>query len=381
MDLDDLPTPALILDRARLARNTQAMTERVKALGVGLRPHMKTAKSADVAGLAVDGNFGGITVSTLNEAEYFLGHGITDITNAVCIVPAKLDQTAALIDQGADLKLITDNADVAKAIAAHPGPRDGAFKVLVEIDCGEHRTGVVPESPDLLDIAGTLAAAEKAEFAGVLTHAGHSYDCRTEEDIAAVAEEERAGAVRAAERIAGAGIPCPTVSTGSTPCVMFARDVTGVTEVRPGVYMFGDMFQAGLGTRAIGEIAISVLATVMAHGRDRNHVYIDAGGLALSKDRATAALDDDCGYGLVCDARTTELIPGLRVASVHQEHGQVTGDGPVAFDDLPVGSKVRVLPNHVCMTAAAYNAYNVIDSDEGEGGTEVIATWGRCNGW
>ena len=101
MDLDDLPTPALILDRARLARNTQAMTERVKALGVGLRPHMKTAKSADVAGLAVDGNFGGITVSTLNEAEYFLGHGITDITNAVCIVPAKLDQTAALIDQGA----------------------------------------------------------------------------------------------------------------------------------------------------------------------------------------------------------------------------------------------------------------------------------------
>jgi D-serine deaminase-like pyridoxal phosphate-dependent protein len=199
--------------------------------------------------------------------------------------------------------------------------------------------------------------------------------------MAAVAEEERTGAVRAAERIAGAGIPCPTVSTGSTPCVMFARDVTGVTEVRPGVYMFGDMFQAGLGTRAIGEIAISVLATVMAHGRDRNHVYIDAGGLALSKDRATAALDDDCGYGLVCNARTTELIPGLRVASVHQEHGQVTGDGPVAFDDLPVGSKVRVLPNHVCMTAAAYDAYNVIDSDEGEGGTEVIATWGRCNGW
>ncbi|MCH7935926.1 MAG: alanine racemase, partial [Proteobacteria bacterium] len=175
MDLDDLPTPALILDRARLARNTQAMTGRAKALGVGLRPHMKTAKSADVAGLAVDGNFGGITVSTLKEAEYFLGHGITDITNAVCIVAAKLDQAAALIDQGADLKLITDNAGVARAIAAHPGPRDGAFKVLAEIDCGEHRTGVGPESPDLLDIAGTLAAAEKAEFTGVLTHAGHSY--------------------------------------------------------------------------------------------------------------------------------------------------------------------------------------------------------------
>ena len=83
----------------------------------------------------------------------------------------------------------------------------------------------------------------------------------------------------------------------------------------------------------------------------------------------------------MCDARTTGRIPGRCVASVYQERGQVTGDGPVAFDDLPVGSKVRVLPNHVCMTAAAYDAYNVIDSDEGEGGTEVIATWGRCNGW
>jgi D-serine deaminase-like pyridoxal phosphate-dependent protein len=376
MDMNDLPTPALILDRARLARNTQAMTERVRALGVGLRPHMKTAKSADVAGLALEGNFGGITVSTLNEAEYFLEHGITDITNAVCFVPAKLTQAAALIDRGADLKLITDNPGVAKAIAAHPGPAKGVFKVLAEIDCGEHRTGVLPDSPDLLEIAGALTAAEKTEFAGVLTHAGHSYACRTEDDMAAVAEEERAAAVGAAERIAEAGIPCPTVSTGSTPCVMFARDVTGVTEVRPGVYMFGDLFQAGLGTRTIGEIAISVLATVMAHGRDHNQVYIDAGGLAMSKDRATAALDDDCGFGLVCDWATAEPIPGLLVASVHQEHGQVTGEGPVPFDDLPVGSKVRVLPNHVCMTAAAYDGYNVID-----GSTEVIATWGRCNGW
>ena len=376
MNLETLATPALVLDRARLARNTATMTRRAKELGVRLRPHLKTAKSAEVAKLAATGNFGGITVATLREAEYFLENAITDITYAVPIVPSKLDRAAALVDRGADLKLTTDNPDVARSIAANGSP----LKVLIEIDCGEHRTGLPPGAPEILEIAGILDAAETVELEGVLTHAGHSYACRGPEAMAAVAEEERSSVVRAADRIREAGFPCPTVSTGSTPCVIFGRDATGVTEVRPGVYMFGDLFQAGLGTRALDEIAVTVLASVIAHRRHENRLYIDAGGLALSKDRATAALEDDCGYGLVCDAATAAPIPGLRVQSVHQEHGLVTADGPLPFDRLPVGSMVRVLPNHVCMTAAAYDAYNVIDSDEG-GGAEVVATWGRCNGW
>ncbi len=372
MDFERLLTPALILDKNRLARNIQAMTKRAKELGVNLRPHMKTAKSAEVAKMALDGNFGGITVATLKEAEYFLGHGINDITYAVSIVPAKLDGVAALMERGADLKLITDNADVARAIV-----EDGRrFNVLIEIDCGEHRTGVDPSGAELMEIASVLKDAPGAELMGVLTHAGHSYACRSKEEMIAVAEDERAAVVKAAERIKAEGMPCPIVSTGSTPTALFAEDVTGVTEVRPGVYMLGDLFQAGLGTCTIGNIAITVLASVIAHRRDENALLIDAGGLALSKDRATAALENDCGYGLVCDSSTAEPIPRLIVESVHQEHGHVTGPDPLPFDRLPVGSKVRVLPNHVCMTAAAYDAYNVID-----GGGDVIATWDRCNGW
>ncbi len=378
MNLETLATPALVLDRARLARNTAAMTRRAKELGVRLRPHLKTAKSAEVAKLAVAGNFGGITVATLREAEYFLENGIADITYAVPMVPSKLDRAAALVDRGADLKLATDNPDVARSIAAHGSP----LKVLIEIDCGDHRTGLPPGAPEILEIAGILDGAATVGLEGVMTHAGHSYACRDPEAMAAVAEEERSGAVRAADRIREAGFECPTVSTGSTPCVIFARDVTGVTEVRPGVYMLGDLFQAGLGTRAVDEIAVTVLASVIAHRRQENQLYIDAGGLALSKDRATAAFegDADCGFGLVCDAVTAAPIPGLKVQSVHQEHGLVTADGPLPFDALPVGSMVRVLPNHVCMTAAAYDAYNVIDSDE-DGGGDIVATWGRCNGW
>ena len=374
MKIDQLDTPALILDTAHLKRNIDTMSERVRELGVDLRPHLKIAKSAEVARLAVAGNAGGITVATLSEAKYFFDNGFKNMTYAACIVPSKLDRVAALVDRGADLKLITDNADVARAIADYRPNGDVRLKVLVEIDCGEHRTGVLPDGPDLMEIAGILDAAPMVDLEGVLSHAGHSYACRTFEAMADVAEEERSAVVTAAERLRSNGFACPTVSTGSTPCEMFARDASGVTEVRPGVHMFGDMFHAGLGTRKIDEIAVTVLASVIAHRRDDNQLYIDAGGLALSEDKATAAFDGtaDCGFGRVCDVGTAAPIADLYVLSVHQEHGLVVGSDPLPFDRLAVGSKVRVMPNHVCMTATAYDAYQVIDS-----GIDIIDTWGR----
>ncbi|NQV85184.1 MAG: alanine racemase [Rhodospirillales bacterium] len=375
MKIDHLDTPALILDKSRMTRNIDAMTDRVRGFGIDLRPHLKTAKSADVARFAVAGNAGGITVATLSEAEYFFDNGFKDMTYAACIVPSKLDRVAALINRGAALKVITDNIDVARAMAEYT---DARLKVLVEIDCGEHRTGVLPDSPELLEIAGILDAAPNVDLEGVLTHAGHSYSCRTTEAMTDVAEDERAAVVGAAEKLRAKGYPCPVVSAGSTPCAMFARDVTGLTEVRPGVYMFGDMFHVGLGTRKIEENAVTVLASVIAHRPAENQLYIDAGGLALSKDRATAAFDgaDDCGFGRVCDVDTAEPIGDLFIESVHQEHGLVVSSAPLPFTRLAVGAKVRIMPNHVCMTAAAYEAYHVVD-----GGTDIVDTWGRCTGW
>ena len=378
MKIDQLDTPDLILDKTRLIRNIDAMTIRAKELGVDLRPHLKTAKSADVARLAVKGNAGGITVATLSEAEYFFKNGFVDITYAACIIPTRLDRAAALIAKGAELKLITDNIDVAKAITNYKPPKNVHFKIMAEIDCGEHRTGISHDSPELIEIANILTTSPTTELEGVLTHAGHSYACRTKEDIANVAEDERFAVVNAAEKLRENGYTCQTVSTGSTPCVVFARNLAGVTEVRPGVNMFGDMFHAGLGTRKIDEIAVTVLASVIAHRKSDNQLYVDAGGLALSKDRATQTFDGiaDCGYGRICNANTAEPISDLFVHSVHQEHGLIVSKDPLPFNSLPVGSKVRIMPNHVCMTAAAYNAYKVIDGEN-----EIIDTWGRCNGW
>ena len=378
MNLADLDTPSLILDRSILDRNVAAMTRRARALGVQLRPHMKTAKSADVAKLALRDNFGGITVSTLKEAEYFAAAGIRDIVYAVSIVPAKLPRIASLLRSGVDLAVVTDRTDVARALGEKAVQLGIEVAVLIELDTGEHRSGLAPGSDELVELGALLHDSPGVSLRGVLTHAGHSYGCRSVEAVREIAEQERAAAVGAAQRLRAAGLPCPVVSVGSTPTAVHARNLEGVTELRCGVYMFGDVFQSEIHSCRGSDIAVSVLATVIGHREDLGCALIDAGALALSKDRSTAAegLPEDIGFGLVTDADGRERIDGMRVSRVFQEHGLVTCNGAFPFDRLPIGARVRVFPNHVCMTAAMYDAYQVVD-----GADEVIATWPRVNGW
>src|SRR5688500_13146888 len=187
MRLEDLQTPCLILDREILERNLKRMSERIRRHGVALRPHLKTAKSAEVASLAVRGEAGGITVSTLAEAEYFAEHGFTDITVAAALPPQKLDRAAALDSRGVTVTLITDDIDAAVAIANHPA----RFRVLIEIDSGDNRAGIDAESDRLIAIGTALGQ----KLAGVLTHAGHSYGCPTIQCIKDIAESERTAVV------------------------------------------------------------------------------------------------------------------------------------------------------------------------------------------
>jgi len=350
------------------------MHDRAKAHGVTLRPHMKTTKSADIARLATAGQAGGITVSTLKEAAYFIANGFSDITYAVGIAVGKLDRVAALQQDGARVAVLTDNADVARDIAAHALAIGTSFCVLIEIDTGDHRAGVAPDSAALLEIAAILDGAEGVELRGVLTHAGHSYACESAAEIEAVAEAERAGAVVAAERLRAAGMECSVVSVGSTPTAVHARDLSGVTELRAGIYMLNDVFQAGIGACTVDDVAVSVLTTVTGHHPERGEILIDAGGLALSKDRSTATGPRDVGYGLVDEQDGAEL----HVVRVSQEHGVVAaapGAGVLPFAALPPGTRLRILPNHACMTAAAYDSYHVVEADE------VVAIWSRVNGW
>ena len=377
MKLTQARTPALVLDRTRLARNIRGMSERMKRLGVDLRPHLKTAKSVEIARMATEGHSGGVTVSTLNEAEYFVHAGFRDVTYAVGIVPSRLYDVAALMEGGARITLITDSIEMARAVNADAEALGVRFRVLIEIDSGSGRAGVAPGDPALPEIAAVLTKGDAAELAGVLTHAGHSYGCGSVEGIEAVAEEERRCVVEAARRLREAGHEAPVVSVGSTPTALFARDLDGVTEVRPGVYVFYDLYQVGLGCCLHDDIALTVLASVVGHYPGRGHFLIDAGALALSQDRSTLHQRDDMDYGLVVDAAGNEVQPRLTVTKVNQEHGFVeAADGKPPFDAFPIGSLVRVMPNHACMTAAAYDRYLVVAD-----GDEVAEVWQRTNGW
>jgi D-serine deaminase-like pyridoxal phosphate-dependent protein len=377
---DTLPTPAVILDKQRLEANCRRMAERARTAKVKLRPHLKTAKCADVARIATAGQFGGITVSTIAELEYFFEAGFTDLTYAVGIVRSKMDAIERLMARGARIQIVVDSidaiAELAERDAAQSAPRKAAVPVLIEIDCGGHRAGVTPDSEELIDIAKQIAATPSLELAGVLTHAGHSYHANTETARREIAIVERDAALLAAQRLRDAGFVVETVSIGSTPTALTDIPLDGITEIRPGVYVFFDLSQAHLGVCSVDDIAVSVLATVISHRREAGHLLIDAGALALSKDVSANEFQPHIGYGLVCD-EAGKPIPGLYVAEVHQEHGFVKStNGTVQFEQLPIGSRVRILPNHACMTVAPYREYQVVEQ-----GNPQLAIWAKTTGW
>lgn len=368
-------TPAVLLDRQRVKNNAERMLEHARSHGVLLRPHMKTLKSIDVARMALDRRHGGIAVSTLNEAAYFARHGIQDIQLAVCQTPSKLPSIAEVSSRCANLSFFIDSLEMAEALNGFAKATGAQLNVWIEVDSGGHRTGVMPDDPCLLSMAAALGP--QVRLCGVATHAGQSYANQSAEALAQIAETERKEVVRTAERLRAAGFSVPGVSAGSTPSVAHSRSAEGLTEWRPGVYLAGDLFQAALGVLRVEDIAVSVLATVISHQRSRGEIIIDAGSLALSLDRSTYGLGgDDAGYGLVTDLLGRPVYGNLYVNAVYQEHGKLCGISEALFSALPVGSRVRILPNHGCMTAAMYNHYLVT-----EGGEEIVACWPRTNGW
>ena len=377
--LESIETPALLLDQAKLDRNIGRMRAQLVQAGDGvvLRPHLKTAKSIEVARRVLGGTNGPITVSTLLEAERFAEAGITDILYAVGIAPAKLDRVIGIRRRGVDLTIITDNLVAAEAIAAAARASGEPIPVLIEIDSDGHRGGVPSEDPERLTAIARVLAAGGAVPRGVMTHYGGSYDARSQGELDEAARRERETTLAAADTLRAAGFEAPVVSIGSTPTALNAKDLAGLTEIRAGVYVFFDLVMAGLGVCSIDEIALSVLATVIGHQRDKGWILVDAGWMAMSRDRGTANQTVDQGYGLVCDANGRP-IPDLIMTGANQEHGiiAVRPGSTASLPDLPVGTQLRILPNHACATAAQFGAYHVLGADGA-----VTARWARFNGW
>ena len=377
MRLSELETPCLVLERGKLEQNLRNMREHLGHLGVTLRPHGKTAKSIDVIRLAIDGQPGGITVSTLKEAEYYYGHGIKDLLYAVGIAPVKLDHIARLRKDGAEITIILDNMEQAQVAAACGKKHGETFPVLIEIDSDGHRSGLTATDPELTEIGRYLHNEKGVELRGVLTHAGGSYGARTIQEIKDASIQERDAAVACAQQLRGAGLPCPVVSVGSTPTATFAEDLTGVTEVRAGVYMFFDLVMAGLGVCGVEDIAVSVLTSVIGYQKKKGWVITDSGWMALSRDRGTSRQATDHGYGIVCGVDGTPM-PDYIVDSTNQEHGIIVrrDGGAMDFNRFPIGSLLRILPNHACATATMHDRYHVVNRTD-----NVADVWQRVHGW
>lgn len=376
--IDDLPTPCLLLAEKVMQRNIERLTARLKILGVPLRPHLKTPKSIDIARLLMETRQGPATVSTLREAEEFAAHGVTDLLYAVGIAPAKLDRVMAMRRQGIELSIILDSVEAAEAVASRSRAEDAPIPTLIEIDSDGHRAGVRPDDTARLIAIGHILDAAGA-LRGVVTHAGGSYALNTPDALEAAAERERIAAVGSAQALRAAGFAAPVVSVGSTPTAHFARDLTGVSEVRAGNFVFFDLVMNGVGVCRPEDIAISVLATVIGHQPDNGWILVDAGWMSLSRDRGTARQAVDYGYGWVTDL-SGKPYPDLIVAEANQEQGIVAlrPGSSAALPALPIGAKVRILPNHACATAAQHDRYYVT----GEAYPATVSkVWPRFAGW
>lgn len=345
LGLDRLPTPALLLDAEVLERNLGRMAEKVRALGVSLRPHIKTHKSPWIAARQRELGAEGITVSTLAEAAAFGEAGFRNQIWAFPLPLSRVDEALALAG-GMELGLTLDSAEALEALTR----RGAEVDVWLKVDCGYGRAGVDPGSERALALARAIHDAPGPVFAGLLSHSGHAYGTASPEEAAAVAEEERRVMVGLADRLRDAGIPVRGVSVGSTPSMAHVRDLSGVTEARPGNYAFYDLTQVALGSCTVEEVAVTVLATVVS--RATGHCVVDAGALALSKDPGPE--EEPRSYGRVCrDLHDPTPDPDLRVTSLSQEHGILSAP-------LPVGTRVRILPNHSCLTVWNFDRYEVL---------------------
>ena len=375
--IDTVDTPALVLDVTSMDKNVARLRAHLATLGTGFRPHVKSAKSIEVARRLFPGGTGPITVSTLAEADYFAAAGFRDITYAVGLGLEKIERACSLVAQGVDLSVLIDSVEQARALSKAAQNGRSVPTVLIEIDCDGHRGGLLPDDPMIVAVADTLKDGG-VELRGVLTHAGESYGARDGVGLPEAAEGERAAAVAGAEMLRRAGHESPVVSVGSTPTAHFARNLNGVTEVRAGVFMFFDLVMHGIGVCNLDDIALSVVATVIGHRSEKGWILTDGGWMAMSRDRGTQSHPVDQGYGLVCDI-DGKPFADLIVADASQEHGilKVRPGSGAKLPELPLGTRVRILPNHACATGAQHEAYKVVESSN----RRITAIWPRMRGW
>ena len=355
--LDDLPTPSVLIDLDVLGKNITRMQERAREAGVALRPHAKTHKSPEVARMQLAAGARGLTLAKTSEAEVFADLGFDDIFLGYPIYGAdKARRLLALADR-VRLTVGVDSVEGGRSLGDVFHAAGRRLPVLLKIDCGFRRVGVEPAIA--AEIATRIAALPGLDFAGLFTHGGQGYGGGTPEDVARIGAEEGRIVTETAEAVRAAGLPVLEVSLGSTPTVRSAIAVRGVTECRPGTYVYNDRSQVALGSAGPADCAMTVLATVVSvPAPDR--AVVDAGSKTLSTDPMRPNAD---GNGIVVGRQS-------RIARVSEEHGVIA---VAPGESFRIGERVRILPNHACVVSNLHDRLVAVRGERVEGEIRVAA--------
>lgn len=342
--LSSLRTPFVAIERSRLERNITTMQARAKSAGVRLRPHAKTHKSPAIAQRQVRAGAVGICCAKLGEAEVFAAAGIGDIRLPYPVHPSNADRVLALMEQ-ATVSIIVDDLEVARGWSAAMTAVERRLPVLVKIDVGFHRCGLDPGQADAVDTIRRVAELPGLEFLGLLSHAGQSYLAKSGDEIQGMATTEAEILMRLAHALRDAGTPVAEISVGSTPTARFIGLQKGVTEMRPGNYVFVDRTQVGLGAARLDDCAQSVISTVVSRPAPDRAIF-DAGSKTLTTD-GVRGFGAETGYGLVyLSPMANRPDPSIQIERLSEEHATVRVPSGCP---LRPGDRVRIIPNHSCV--------------------------------
>ncbi len=364
MDLSTVPTPRVFIDRPRLQHNIATMQALASSAGVRLRPHAKTHKSPAIAKMQLGAGAVGVCCAKLGEAEVLAEAGLRDIRLPYPINPANAARVVALLDRGVRLSIIVDNGDVAAAWSAAMVAAKRKLDVLVKVDVGFHRCGVNPDSPTVIDDIRAVSELSGLRFLGLLSHAGQGYGAATQDELEAIAGREAEILGSIAGRLREASVDVAEISVGATPTARFITRQHGVTEMRPGNYVFFDRTQVGLGAATVDNCALWVIATVVSRPA-ATRVVFDAGSKTLTND-SVRGFGTHVGHGLVCRNLSSTMPDGsIVIERLSEEHAVARVPADCT---LRIGDRVRILPNHSCVVSNLMDELLVVE------GTTVVDT-------
>jgi D-serine deaminase-like pyridoxal phosphate-dependent protein len=363
MLVSDLPTPQVLVDYERLVDNIDRVQDLADRAGMRLRPHAKTHKSPRIARMQIDRGAIGICCAKLGEAEVFVDAGTADVRLPYPLLPSNASRLIALMDR-ARISTIVDHLEVARGWSDAMRRAGRRLDILIKVDVGFHRCGIDPER-DALGFVKAIDGMPGLRLRGLLSHAGQGYSATSEDELCAIARREAEILTSIRDQARRAGVAVDEISVGATPTLRFSASRNGLTELRPGNYVYSDRTQVALGAAALGDCALTVLASVVSKpARDR--VILDCGSKTLSSDQARGT-SPVTGYGAVLvgngdsPGRADDVDASLTVERLSEEHATVrAADGT----SLEPGDRVRIVPNHACVVSNLVDAVRLVEGEK-----------------